>query len=466
MPFLRLLAFLLSTLFLTSCASIGSDSSRLDSFVNAEMQRQKVPGVAVVVISNGQVVKSTGYGFANVELGVPTTPDTIFESGSLGKQFTAVAVMLQVEDGKLALDDPISKYLPGAPDGWRSITVRHLLTHTSGIPDYNEETFDVRRDYSEDELAKFAFGLTPDFPPGSRWNYSNTGYVLLGIIVHKTSGHFYGDVLRDRVFAPLGMKTARIITEEDIVPHRAAGYRLVNGQLKNQEWVSPVLNTTADGSLYFNLHDLAAWDAGLRSGAILTPQSWKQILEPVRLNSGASFPYGFGWFLDDFSGQKRQHHSGHWQGFSTYISRYLNDDLTVAVLCNLATANASSFVDGIAAVYNPRLATPLSAIPDQEPKTTARLMALLSSAAQDKLIPDQFAIVPAGFFPNVSTRYRNLLSDLGPLFRTELLERHQLGDDVEYRYRAIYANKSVLVRLGLTPDAKIVVLSIQEEGKP
>src|SRR5215213_9899510 len=139
--------------------------------------------------------------------------------------------MLMVEDGKIALTDSITKYFPNAPASWRGITVRHLLTHTSGIPDYTTDAMDYRRDYREDDLAKMAFGLTPEFPPGSRWNYSNTGYVLLGIIIHKASGQFYGDVLGDRVFGPLQMRTARIISEEDIIPNRAAGYQLVQGAL-------------------------------------------------------------------------------------------------------------------------------------------------------------------------------------------------------------------------------------------
>ena len=128
---------------------------------------------------------------------------------------------------------------------------------------------DYRHDYTEDELEKMASGLTPEFPPGSRWNYSNTGYVLLGIIIHKASGQFYGDVLRERVFTPLGMRSARVISEADIVPNRAAGYDLVKGELKNQEWVAPKLNTTADGSLYLSLQDYIAWDRGLRAKKIL-----------------------------------------------------------------------------------------------------------------------------------------------------------------------------------------------------
>ena len=237
---------------------------RIDSVVRAEMTRQRIPGVAVAIVKNGAVMMAKGFGESNVELHTPVTVETMFQSGSVGKQFTSAGVMTLVEEGKVGLDDPITKYFPGAPPSWRGITVRHLLTHTSGIPDYTTDAMDYRRDYTEDELEKMAFGLEPEFPPGSRWNYSNTGYVLLGIIIHKASGKFYGDLLRERIFTPLGMGTARVISEEDIIPNRAAGYQMVQGQLKNQEWVAPKLNTTADGSLYLSIRDYIAWDRGLR----------------------------------------------------------------------------------------------------------------------------------------------------------------------------------------------------------
>ncbi len=199
---------------------------------------------------------------------------------------------------------------------------------------------DYRRDYTEDDIEKMAFGLTPEFPPGSRWNYSNTGYVLLGIIIHKASGQFYGDVLRDRVFKPLGMRSARVISEADIVPHRAAGYDLVKGELKNQEWVSPTLNTTADGSLYLSLQDYIAWDRGLRAKKILSPESWATVFTPVTLTSGKRYPYGFGWSIDTVAGKLRIHHGGAWQGFQTYISRYIGDDMTIVALSNLGAVAA------------------------------------------------------------------------------------------------------------------------------
>jgi N-acyl-D-aspartate/D-glutamate deacylase len=262
-----------------------------------------------------------------------------------------------VQDGKLSLTDPLSKFFDKAPASWRDITVRHLLTHTSGIPDYNDGQLDYRRDYTEDELVAFAMTLPLDFAPGSEWKYSNTGYILLGAIVRKASGSFYGDALRDRVFTPLGMTTARIISEADIVANRAAGYRLERGELRNQTWVSPALNTTADGSLYLSLRDLIAWDRGIREGAVLRPESWRHIFTPVTLTGGRAHPYGFGFEVDRIAGLAVHRHGGSWQGFKAYLARYGTNDLTVIALANLAQAVPRRVVDRIAAAEIPALST-------------------------------------------------------------------------------------------------------------
>jgi CubicO group peptidase (beta-lactamase class C family) len=446
-------------------AQAGRDvDARIDEFVRAEMQRQHVPGVAIGVVKNGTVLKAQGYGYANVEHEVPVGPETVFESGSLGKQFTATAVMLQVEDGKLSLSDPITKFFPDAPEAWRSITVRNLLTHTSGIPDYTVGSFDYRKDYTEEELAKMAYGLALEFPPGSRWNYSNTGYVLLGVIVHKASGKFYGDVLAERVFKPLGMTTARVISEADIIPHRAAGYRLVDGELKNQEWVAPMLNTTADGSLYLSVRDMIAWDAGVRARRVLSAESWSQVLAPVRLASGKTYPYGFGWFLDERGGKPLEQHGGAWQGFKTQFSRFLGDDLSVIVLANLDETNQERFADGIAAILDPALAARVPGpAEDREPAVTARATRLLEAAREGTLAPSEFAYVRAGFFPDVVDFYAKKLKELGPPRRVAFLERTELGDDRVYLYEVEFASATLLMRVGLAPDDRVALFELERK---
>ena len=330
----------------------------VDAFVAAEMQRQKIPGLSLAVVRDGEVVKAQGYGLANVELGVPARPETIYQSGSVGKQFTAALVMILVEDGKLSLDDRIGKHVAEAPETWRDITVRHLLTHTSGLSNALYDELDMRRDYSEDELVKEIAALPLDFAPGTRWSYSNPGYVMLGVLVRRVTGKFYGDLLRERVFAPLGMATARIIDEAAIVPNRAAGYRLVDGELKNQEWVSPVLNTTADGALYLTVLDLARWDAGLYTEKLLDRAALDLTWTPARLADGSPVPYGygFGWMVGEVRGHRVVRHGGGWQGFATDIVRFVDKKLTVIVLTNLAQADPAAIANGVAALYDPELA--------------------------------------------------------------------------------------------------------------
>jgi CubicO group peptidase (beta-lactamase class C family) len=352
-----------------TAAPVDADlESRVDKIVGEEIRRQKIPGVAVGVFQQGEPLLLKGYGYADIEHRVPVRPETVFQSASIGKQFTAVAVMLQVEDGKLALDDSFRKHFPDAPESWQPITVRHLLTHTSGIPDYFEamgkhgtEEFDVRRDYPPDELRHIFYKLPLDFEAGSDWHYSNTGYALLGFLVLRVSGQFYGDVLKDRVFSPLGMRTAQVISEADIVPNRAAGYQLIDGQINNQEWYAPLVNTTADGALYLSLLDYLAWDRGLRDRAILTAASWDAIYTPVGLSGNRIYPYGFGWNIGQSQDAPWYYHSGSSQGFNLYLSRYIASDLTIVALTNLNESSPASIVDRIAESIDPRLAKVLPA---------------------------------------------------------------------------------------------------------
>ena len=362
----------------------------VDELLVSHMQRHQVPGISLAICRDGKVVRATGYGLANVELDVATKPETVFQTGSVGKQFTAMAVMMLVDEGRLGLDDPISKYFPDAPATWKDITVRHLLTHTSGIKDWEGKTdIDYRKDYTEDELVQVAMKLPPDFAPGTQWSYSNTGYVLLGILVHKVSGRFYGDFLAERVFAPLGMESTRVISESDIVKNRAAGYTLEQGKLQNQEWVSPSLNTTADGSLYTTTLDLAKWDAALGSRRFLKPESYEAMWSPVQLRDDTSFPYGFAWFLDVQRHEPAIQHSGSWQGFKAAIVRYPGRKLTVIVLANLAEAEPMRLATTVAGLVDSDLAWPdtRANVVDPDPVRTARLREVLQSWAKGEPSP-------------------------------------------------------------------------------
>jgi CubicO group peptidase (beta-lactamase class C family) len=321
-------------------------------YVKAEMQRQHIPGLALLVAKDGKIIRADGFGLANVELQVPVKPETIFQSGSVGKQFTATAVMMLVEEGKIGLDDPLTKYFSDAPSAWRDVTVRELLSHTAGFGDYPKD-FDFRKDWTEDELLKLVESIPLAYAPGTKWEYSNLGFLTLGILIHRVTGEFYGDFLQQRIFQPLGMASTRIISEADIVPNRAAGYRLVKGELKNQEWVAPAMNTTADGSLYFSILDLAKWDAALYTEKLLKRSSFDTMWTVAKLKNGQpnEGDYGFGWFIEQRNGHRCIHHDGSWQGFETAIDRYVDDRLTVVALSNLADAEPGKITRHVAEMY-------------------------------------------------------------------------------------------------------------------
>lgn len=358
--------FLISSIAVLAAAlaPIGADADSIDDLVKAELKRQGVPGATVAVVKDGKVVKAEGYGFANVELQAPANRNTVYQSGSVGKQFAAMAAMILKEEGKLKLDDPVSKFLPETPDSWKPITVRHLLTHTSGIPEYTN-LIDLTKNYTEAELLKKACSLPRQFPPGKHWSYSNTGYAVLGFLLLKAAGKFYGDCLDEKVFKPLSMKTARIINEAAIIPNRSAGYQYSFTTLKNQSWVSPTLNTTADGSLYVTIDDMIQWDAGLAAGRLISKESYDEMWTPVKTSDGKKQSYGFGWVVDSLNGRRRHSHGGAWQGFTTYIVRFPDDKLTVVVLTNCAPSpallpgsNPGRIADGIVKIIAPELAGP------------------------------------------------------------------------------------------------------------
>ncbi|HLW43995.1 MAG TPA: serine hydrolase [Candidatus Acidoferrales bacterium] len=343
--------------------------SSIDKYVAAEMARERIPGAEVGIYSRGQILLAKGYGLADVELDVPVKPETLFQSGSVGKQFVSAAVMMLVEEGKVSLDDSLTKYFPDAPASWKPVLIKNMLSHTSGLAEYetDERTAPtgplyIRLDFTEDELLKKTEALPMDFAPGEKWAYRNTNYMLLGIMIHKVTGMFYADYLAEKIFKPLGMTSTRLINDADIIPNRSSGYEIHGDKLQNQTWVSPTFNSTADGTLYFNVLDLAKWDGALYGTSLLKQSSLDRIWTVYPLNDGKPNParYGFGWVISSINGHKVIEHSGAWQGFACDISRYVDDNLTVVVLTNLDAEHSrpGDIVHRIAGMLNPALAPP------------------------------------------------------------------------------------------------------------
>lgn len=361
----------------------------LDEYIRAAMQQAQIPGASVLIRQDGKVVKMGGYGLANVEHGVAATADTVYQSGSLGKQFTAAGVLLLAAEGRLSLDDRLVRFFPDAPAAWHRISVRQLLTHTSGLRDYGQE-FDLRRDYTEAEYLAVVKTIPLDFEPGTQYSYSNTGYLLLGLLVSKLSGRHWSEFLQDRLFAPLGMKSTRVISERDIVMHRAAGYELdAQPRLRNQDWVSPTTNSTGDGALYFSVRDLAAWDAALDARQFMPAALFQAWWTPATLANGTTYPYGFGWRLGEQRGFPLIAHGGSWQGFRSAIHRYPAQRLSIVVLTNLASAEPEQMAQTLAGLIDPALRLPTAgkAVPDPSPERTARLREVLGAYAEYRRVP-------------------------------------------------------------------------------
>jgi CubicO group peptidase (beta-lactamase class C family) len=287
----------LLTLIFAGVASAQTTAVRdsIGRFLKTELTRQRIPGMSVAVLRGDSVILSRGYGFANVERQVPATDSTLYMVGSLTKPFTAAAIVLLSQQSRLKLDDPVTKYLPEGRAVWSGVTVRHLLTHTAGVP--QDTLLDWSREYSESELVRSA-AQPLEFKPGALESYSSTGYALLGVIIHRVSGVPWGDFVREHIFRPLEMRTARVNPDAESLPDRARGYGLVNDTLRqDQDPVSRSINSMADCCLSFSTRDLVQWARGLNHAKVLGEAGLKLSWTPVRLNNAGTYPYGLGWNL-------------------------------------------------------------------------------------------------------------------------------------------------------------------------
>jgi CubicO group peptidase (beta-lactamase class C family) len=283
------------------------------------------------VARGADVLVSKGYGMANLEWDVPNSPSTKFRLGSVTKQFTAASILLLEERGKLKVEDPVKKYMPDAPAAWDKITIFHLLTHTSGIP-----SFTGFADYAQTE----PFETTPEklvarfrekpleFAPGEKWNYSNSGYVLLGYLIEKISGQSYATFVQENIFTPLGMKDSGYDSNSKIIPHRASGYTPSKDGPVNAGFIHMSIPFSA-GSLYSTTEDLLRWERGLFGGKVLSAASLQKMTTPFKQD------YAFGLGVHITAGHKVIDHGGGIEGFNTHLAYYLDDQLTVVVLGNL-----------------------------------------------------------------------------------------------------------------------------------
>lgn len=346
----RVLLSLLSIFLLISSVP-AQTADKVDDFINAEMQKQHIPGVALAVMKDGKIIKTRGYGLANVETNTPVTAETVFKIGSISKPIIAMGIMLLVEDGKISLDDKVSKYLEGTPETWADITIRHLLSHTSGIV-REAPGFNGARIQPDADVIKTAYPLPLNFKPGEKYEYCNVGYFSLAEIIRKVSGKPWSEFLSERIFKPLGMNATRPTVFDEIVPNRANGYSFTNNKLINSE---VYLALRPSGAFLSTVSDLVKLEAALNGKDFLKPETRKMMWTPFKFNDGKDSIYGLGWTTDRVNGRKRIGHGGSLNGFKSYFSRFVDDGLTVIVLTNLNQVDSSKFSNEIAAQYIPAL---------------------------------------------------------------------------------------------------------------
>jgi CubicO group peptidase (beta-lactamase class C family) len=352
-PSHRARAFVSTLLMLVGPALRGAEESsqqqqqqqRLESYLQACTEAEDFQG-AVLVASHGQTLLAKGYGLANREHQVANTPQTRFRLGSITKQFTAMAVLILEEQGKLKLEDPVSQHLEDTPRAWEAITLQHLLSHTAGLPNFTSFP-----EYSKKwmlpsppaETIQRFIDKPLEFAPGEQFRYSNSGYIVLGAIIERASGQNYAEFLRKNIFQPLGMNDTGYDTYEEILPHRAAGYQRDGQGMKN----APYLDMTqphAAGALYSTVEDLKRWDEALNDGKLIAEKSFDKMYAPVKGN------YALGWQVTDRGARRQIAHGGGINGFATYLLRVPEEKLCIVVLSNVVPSPPGRMATDLAAI--------------------------------------------------------------------------------------------------------------------
>ena len=342
----------LAALFLLARLSAAQSAGAIDPIFQ-DYNHPGVPGASVLVVRDGKVLYKHSYGMADLEAHVAAAPDTNYRLASVTKQFTAMAILMLRERGLLSLDDPLTRFFPDYPAYGRAVTVRHLLTHTSGLKAYEElmpagQTVQLK---DRDVLKLLEAETSGYFAPGSDWRYSNTGYAHLALIVEKVSGMTFAAFLKKNIFDPLGMDGS-VAFEDGIstVPHRAYGYSAHGSSFERTDQ-SPTSAVLGDGGIYSSIEDLYKWDQALYTRKLAPAATLQMAFTPAVVTSGKPTNYGFGWEIGNFQGRRMVHHNGSTIGFRNEILRLPDEKLTVIVLTNRNGGNPAELAARVAALY-------------------------------------------------------------------------------------------------------------------
>ena len=455
-------------LFLFSPLVVVAQPDSVESFLKRNMESLKIPGLSFAVIKNDRVLKTGALGSINLELNVPATTASVYEIGSLTKQFTSMAIMLLAEEGKLTIEDKISSYFAGSPSAWNNITIRHLLNHTSGIQNhvalpgylgrFKSNMFGEPQ-ASQKEIAEWFFQLPQEFTPGETWSYDNTGYYLLGLIVEKAAQQNYWDFLEERIFIPLGMRSTRNTDTKDLVANRASGYLWNGSAYQNQPVLWSFVGFSA-GSLMSTVEDLAKWDAALYTDKLVKKSTLDQMWQPARGPRGELLPFncGFGWFVDHFNGHRILQHSGGTPGFSSVMYRFPDDSLTVVLLTNHADRMLDQLALEIAGMYVSSLIRPLAKA-NNKINVTTRHKSIFSELLTGRYDIKNFTTPMMRYLgTSTSKSLFEWYSSFGELKEFNLSHHEKQGGRDVYRYRVRLGDNEYFFTITVEKDGKIAQL--------
>lgn len=444
-----------------------SDADELDRYIDKQAKVHRLPGVVVGVLRDGRLVDVRERGMSSLELGVRAHRRHMFEIGSISKQFTAYAVLTLYERGLVDLQAPLGRYVASLPPAWDGVSIHHLLTHTSGLPDLEAAFgYGVYRETPGD--AEFLARLTAlpiDFAPGERWSYSNTNYWLLARVIEQVSGQDYGAFMQRHVFAPLGMKSTRTSLPAQLLPGRAAGYRRVGDRIENREPSQPHTSRGL-GDIVSNLADMARWEREQLRPTLVSRATAELARRPARLNDGSTFPYGFGLDLDNILPRPSIQHTGQMAGFTAAYVRVPELRLASVAFVNAYGSPADALAIHALRQVEPSLRPgPWRRVPDADPEVTGRVRELLETArAADTAWRDEW------FTPAYWKEIRPWLSEVaetasrfGPVRRLTLVGRQDQGEERGFVYRVDYADLSRVVRYRFDGQGRIASRTLLDE---
>jgi D-alanyl-D-alanine carboxypeptidase len=442
----------------TNSAHFPSNEA-IDAVILKGWDRRNVPGMTVAVVERGKIRYMRGFGFADLGKKIPASPSTVYRIGSVTKQFTATLVMQAVEHRKVSLDDTLGSILPTSPKDWQAVTVRQLLNHTAGIPSYTElpDYLElIQQPVTPDHINDRILSKPLDFEPGTQWKYSNSGYILLGMILERLYGEPFREILRKGILAPLGMRHTYFTTEDHSVMNRARGYTMTAGRVEPAEYIYMVWPFTA-GEMESTAEDLAAWDAALYGAKILRPSSLKQMWTPATLRDGSRVGYGMGWAIGSANGIPIVDHSGGINGFRCYIQRTPTLGSTVIVLTNTDAIDPVPLGVQLARFVDPRLAVDDRAIPDSDPELSLRLKVAVLQVLSGKIDPRLFsASMVTVFSEDALASMKSQADGWGPLKSMSLIKSKVFKGDTFRTYEFQFEKVSLLGKF-VTDPQKVVL---------